>query len=239
MKRKSNFLFGKIMGLLFQRVDFDNESRTILKEYANSGKIVYASFQSFTTSMLILNNLLKRHGYPGVTLALGMYPYVFQTAADYISGFLRKASGIFRKNRNMHIPDEAFIKGSMDRNESISLCHFSRQLFISRYLRRESDALQYLIDIQKEMETPIFIFPQIMFWNRNPERTDTKSWSIQGDRRQGNVLRPLHAFQERHPPLHENSLSRQSHGRDSGIAVHGFRGNRGRTPQQAHGLLRP
>lgn len=175
MKRKSNFFFGKLISVLFQRVDFDNETQTVLKEYSGKGKIVYASFQSFTTSMLILNNLLRRHGHPSVTLALGMYPYLFQIGADYVVSVFRKTVSLFKKNKNMYIPDEAFIKEQMDGNESISLCHFSERLFISRYLRRESDALQYLIEIQKEMETPIFIFPQIMFWNRNPERTDNKA----------------------------------------------------------------
>ena len=185
LQRKSNFLFGIIIKILFKKVDLDNESLAIMKEYSGKGKTVYASFQSSTTSMIILNNLLKRHGFPGMTLSLGISPYILNILYDFAARSFRKIPGLFRKNRDLHIPDEAFIKEKMDIDESISISLLSEKLFISRYLKRKSDALQYLLEIQKETETPIYVFPQIMFWNRNPERAANRpflSSKATGDR---------------------------------------------------------
>ena len=35
----------------------------------------------------------------------------------------------------------------------------------------KTDNLQQLIEIQKKTKEPIYVFPQLLFWNRNPERS--------------------------------------------------------------------
>ena len=45
-------------GLFFRNIEFDSESLKTLQEYHGRGRVVYASFQSTNTPLMILVNLL-------------------------------------------------------------------------------------------------------------------------------------------------------------------------------------
>ena len=52
--------FENVTGLVeFRKVNFGSESILTLENYSEKGKIIFASFQSSNTSLLILMNLLR------------------------------------------------------------------------------------------------------------------------------------------------------------------------------------
>ena len=72
---------------------------------------------------------------------------------------------------NIHfISNHEYIARTLD-NGSISFSMLSRKLFVRRYVQIKTDAIEYLLEIQKKSDVPIFIFPQVVFWNRNPEKS--------------------------------------------------------------------
>jgi len=174
INRRSNIIIEKIIHLLFRKVDFGNEGLSILKEYSNKGHVIYGSFQSSITSTLILNNILRRHGFDTPELALGNSPYLLQLVTGLFNRIYRFISDLFNDVDRTRISDEEHIKNVVQSGHSILIALLSQKLFISNYLKERPDTLEYLLKIQKDMEEPIFIFPQIIFWNRNPEKTKAK-----------------------------------------------------------------
>ncbi|MCP4130995.1 MAG: hypothetical protein GY754_08445 [bacterium] len=173
IQRRSNIIFEKIVRFLFRKVDFDDESLTTLKKYAGQGAPIFTTMQTTNTSLLLLVHLLRKHELTVPVYARGFTPYWHQVITNLFRRIIRIFSRFFRKKKYEQIPDFQYLVEELTEKKSMVLALFARKLFLRRYLQTRTDSIQYLIEAQKKMDTPIFIFPQIMFWNRNPERTKT------------------------------------------------------------------
>ena len=179
----NRFMSG-IVGFLFRQVDFDSESLSTLQELSGKGRIVYASFQNNNTSLLILTSLLKKYGLSIPSLAMGFRNYSLQIAASYINRII-SAINNSKKIPGTVLTDQEFIQDELACGESLAFSFYSQELFTRRYLDKGSDLVQWLLEIQKKSTDPIYLLPQIIFWNRNPEKTkaivtskSTGDWGI-------------------------------------------------------------
>ncbi len=164
-------IFKALTGLSFRKMSIDRESMLILNEYKDKGKIVYASMQTTYTSFFILMNQLKKHGLPVPSLALGFVPYSYQK----IKVLFRESVNYYKKYLNMgentFVPNSVYIERALNKDRAVAFSMLSRKLFFRRYVQIKTDALDYLLELQKKTDDPIYVFPQVIFWNRNPEKS--------------------------------------------------------------------
>ena len=183
VSRRSNIFIEKIVRIFFHQINFDKESIATLNEYQDKGRVVYVSYQSSNLTLFILLSLLRRHGFGIPVLALDFSVYLLQNISTVIKKIILFIRGLFHKIRVKHISDFDYLRSLISGNKSIAFSLLSKKFFLKRYLEVKYDTLQYLVEIQKTSETPIFLFPQILFWNRNPERTRSfVASSATGDR---------------------------------------------------------
>ncbi len=171
IKRRTNYLMEKLIHLVFMKVDFDEESLHTLDECSQKGRVVYASFQNSVTSLLILMNTLRKHDLPVPHLALDFELYSLQIVSNVFKRLYRFFTLLIQKIEHEPIGDQEFLEQTIRENKGLTFSLLSRKKFKRRFIDTEADSIQYLLEIQKRIETPIFVLPQIMFWNRNPERT--------------------------------------------------------------------
>jgi len=173
VQRRTNFMFDRIVRFLFRKVDFDAESLATLEEYSGKGMSVYASFLSSNTSLLVLNNLLKRNKFDHPFFAMDFTPYFVLLISNMFRKFVGFFTGLAGKEKPVKISESEFLEEILRQDRSIVLSVLAKEFFLRRFLKKKSDSIQYLVEAQKKIDTPIYIYPQIMFWNRNPERTKT------------------------------------------------------------------
>lgn len=161
----------KLAGLLFRGVSFDSESLQTLKDYHGKGRTAYVSFQSSSTPLLILVNLLRRNGAPVPELALGFTPHLVQAIVNFGAAAALLFKQYILRKKIENVSDFDYIRGIVQGNRALILSLLSRRMFIRRYIEIKTDNIQYLVEVQKLIDEPIFLFPQILFWNQNPERT--------------------------------------------------------------------
>jgi glycerol-3-phosphate O-acyltransferase len=172
VSRRSNVFLVTLVRILFRGVDFDPESIAFLKSHYTDKKTVFVSFQSSNTSMLILINLLRRHGFKSPDLAMDFTPNLIQIFSNSYRKVNRYFTEIFSKENLKSIHTGEYMKQLIDGGRSIVLSLLSRKSFLRRFVDIKADALHYLVDIQKQTDDPIYIIPQITYWNRNPDRTN-------------------------------------------------------------------
>jgi len=170
IKKDKYRIFSFFVSLFFNRIELDEESILIVNEHMAKGKIVYASMQTTYTSLYILINLLKKHNLPVPVLGLGFAPYSYQKIVVIYSEILTYFKKIFKSGEYEFVSNHEYITRTLDKG-SLSFSMLSRKLFVRRYVQIKTDAIEYLLEIQKKSDVPIFLFPQVVFWNRNPEKT--------------------------------------------------------------------
>jgi len=170
IKKDSYRFFRFLVGIFLRRIELDVESLLIMNEYRGKGKFVYASMQSKSTSLFILFNLLKKHNFPVPELALGFIPYTYQKLRIFFLNIAVLYRKYFTSKDQDFVSNVEYIERTLQADKPISLSLLSRKLFLRRYVEIKTDSIEYLLEVQKGMDEPIFIFPQVTFWNRNPEK---------------------------------------------------------------------
>ena len=172
VRTRANDFMEKVTALFFRSISFDEESLQTLKGLQGKGKIAYVSYQSANTPLLVLVNLLRENDLPVPVRALDFAPNVVQLFANMyynISMLVNRFGGRGRKVET--VSDAEMVMGLLASDKPLILSILSRKLFIRRYIEIKSDTLQYLVEAQKQLDEPIYVVPEILFWNQNPERT--------------------------------------------------------------------
>ncbi len=161
----------KLAGYLFRKISFNNESREIIKEYSDKGATIYASYHTSNLALLIFNNVLKKEGFKSPVFALESSPFLLQPIGYVLKKTFQQMMKWTLRIKSRYILDTDHDENLIKVKKTIVLSTLSRRLFIKRYANIKYDTLIYLIDVQRKIEFPIYIFPQMIFWNMNPERT--------------------------------------------------------------------
>ena len=167
---KLNPLVEKAVNLLFRKVEFDNESLQTLKDYADKN-LVYASFHTSNFSLLLLYTLLRKYRFKTPIFALEYNPFLLQSVKYIAKRLSRLFSIFFLRKRYKDILETDYVEELLRNKRSILVSLLSRKFFLRRYIEVKYDSLMYLIDLQKKMEEPIYLLPEMIFWNMNPERS--------------------------------------------------------------------
>jgi len=164
------FRFFRMMtGLIFNRVNLDDESRFILNDHKEKGVIVYACMQTTYTSLYILGNALKRCSLPFPTLGLGFVPYSYQKIFIFFSNLMTLYKRLIQSEGDHFVRNSEYIEHTL-KEGNLAFSMLSRKLFLRRYVQIKTDVIDYLLQMQKKTDKPIFIFPQVIYWNMNPDK---------------------------------------------------------------------
>ncbi len=154
----------------FRRIKIDEESLLHLRGLEEDAKIVYASMQSSQTSLYVQLATLEKAGYPMPMFSMGFRPWIVHRIIGLVAGIVLFYRKIFSSSSDRLVSDSEFIRNSLMKNRSLIFSMMSVPLFRRRYVENRSDAIGYLLDLQRETDSPVYIFPQVVFWNKNPER---------------------------------------------------------------------
>jgi len=170
---KINPLLEKTVKLMFRKVTFESTSLKTLQDHAGKN-IIYASFHTSNLSLLIFYTLLKRHDISMPSAALDYNPFMFQPLKYLFRRLIRNFERLFAGGPGRDSIDTGFIEGLLKNGNSILVSLLSQKHFLKRYMEVKYDSLVHLVEIQKRVEDPIYVMPQIIFWNMNPERSDRR-----------------------------------------------------------------
>ncbi len=166
-----NRLFSRFIKVLFRNMCFDSESSVTLEKYSRKGHIVFASFQSSNTSLLILSNILRKTGHPSPLCAPGYRPSAASKISSRLKRFFQLIKRIADSESLINEKDSDYLFYQVNSGNPLVLSITSRKLFFRRWMMNVPDTLEYLLEIQNKTDRPIYVLPQIIFWNRNPEKT--------------------------------------------------------------------
>lgn len=161
----------RLANYIFRKAEFDEQSLEYIREYSKKGAVVFASFQSSNIALFLFCNVLKRCGFKTPSLALDYNPVFLQPVSFLwrrIARFFKRV--IFRK-RAVNILDTDYVDQTLKAGMSVLFPLLSGKFFLRRYIEIKYDSLRYFIELQKKSQTPIYFFPQMIFWNQIPERT--------------------------------------------------------------------
>ncbi|MGD8448528.1 MAG: 1-acyl-sn-glycerol-3-phosphate acyltransferase, partial [Desulfobacterales bacterium] len=133
--------------------------------------VIYVTKPKSYFSYLFYYIRYKQEGLPFPQIGFDYKIIIWQPVSRFFKTFFSTLKYIFH---NLALPDpyaSGYIRNSLENGQSALLSLVEKKGFHRRFIKAKKDPVQYLIEMQKSIERPIFLVPQLMFFDKNPDRS--------------------------------------------------------------------
>jgi glycerol-3-phosphate O-acyltransferase len=159
-----------MLRLFFSGLRIENDQVERLRDLPREAIIIYAIKHRSTFEFLFSHTRYGKLGIPIPELDLDQRTWAWQPLGRMFRIVFAAAAHLLRHG---HLPD-GFETGQIERRlldgHAGMLSLFGDNAFYRRFVKAKTDPIQQLIRLQKRMDRPVIIIPQLMFFGRNPQR---------------------------------------------------------------------
>ena len=178
LDHKPGFFISWFFYRLFQKISFDESILKDLKQMHREGSVVYAIKYRGHLDYLLYHYRFRRSRlpYPKIAFDLNMYLYL---PLSQLMRVLKFYLGFFSKHGRLPSPFKTgFFKDAIQQGTASLLCLVDPKVFARHFIHEEKDHLHFLLSIQKDMEKPIYIIPQLILYKKTPEKDQSNLLDI-------------------------------------------------------------
>jgi glycerol-3-phosphate O-acyltransferase len=156
--------------LFYSGIKVDEQQTEIIRQLEKNAIVVYITkFKSFFEYLFYYNRYRQEH-LPHPQLGFDYKVYIWQPISRLARIFLAKLDFIFWYQSLPDPYDRGYLKQELVNGRSGFLSLVGKKIFYRRYVKAETDPLHYLIEIQKTIDRPIYLIPQLMFFSKTARR---------------------------------------------------------------------
>jgi glycerol-3-phosphate O-acyltransferase len=165
-----NFLSRWILKLLFSDVAINKAQTASLNELREKGIIVYVSKYKSNLEYLFYNVRYNLEGLPAPTIGFDQGILCFQPVSHIFRVLLAHIDHLIRYKKFPDPYQSGFYKRCMEQGETALLSLVDRGGFHSRFVKSETDPIRHLIEMQQDVEKPIYLVPHLFLFSKKPMR---------------------------------------------------------------------
>lgn len=167
---KPSFFMHKFLHLMFNRIDIDKGLSEQLRALAKKGALIYVTKYHSHFDFILYHYCLRkaRLPYPRVGFEIDMALYLPIT---HLLSIIRSYIGYLLRNVKFPSPYETgFYKEAILNRVTGLIPLINPKGFSHHFIDNKEEPLSYLIEIQKEINFPIFLVPVTILYRRKPEK---------------------------------------------------------------------
>ena len=180
----------------FDHIDSDRNELAAVREAATAGSLVYVMRTRSVLDYLFFNHFQKKHKLPLSRFANGVRtlfaaPFAEQLHAAWVR-FGQRREGL------LPLPDPVdggHLGELVQAGHPTLLFLKHRTQVLGPSVSNRTDVVEVLVEAQRATDKPIFLVPQVLVWERAPDRTHRGFWDVLlGDPESPSRLRKLALF---------------------------------------------
>ena len=160
-----------ILKLFFSGITVTEEQTHNLKNLQKEGLVVYVTKPKSYFLYLFYYTRYKQDGLPFPQIGFDYKFFIWQPVSRFLKIFFSYLNYIFH---NLALPDpygSGYIRNELTNERTALLSLMEQKGFHRRFVKKKTDPVQYLIEMQKSIDRPIFLVPQLMFFDKDPHRS--------------------------------------------------------------------
>ena len=166
---------GKVASLLlrlfYSGIKTDKDQTAVLKQFEEDAVVVYATkFKSYFECLFYYIRY-QRNRLPYPQIGFDYQVFLWQPVSRLIKIWLAHIDFFFHHRKFPSPYKSGFIGQILLKNKAGMLSLVGKRGFYRRFIKAKTDPIQYLIELQKSTERPIYIVPQLMFFSKKPHRS--------------------------------------------------------------------
>jgi len=164
-------LASSILKLFFSGVKVRKNQSSTIQEIPEDAIIVYATKHKSKFDYLFYHTRYKLYGLPYPEIGFDYKVILWQPVVRIFKILLAHLDFFFK---NMAWPDpynSGYIKNELLNGRTGFLSIVEKKGFYRRFVKAKTDPVQYLIEMQKSINRPIYIVSQLLFFGKTPHRS--------------------------------------------------------------------
>lgn len=160
-----------ILRLFFSGIKVSKGQTFNLNRLKEEGVLVYVTKYKSYFRYLFYYIRFRQEGLPFPQIGFDYHVFMWQPVSRILKIFLHYLV-YFIHNWSLPNPYQSgYIERELLKGRSAILSLIEQKGFHRRFIKAKADPVQYLIQIQKSIDRPIFLVPQLMFFDKNPHRS--------------------------------------------------------------------
>ncbi len=161
-----------ILKLFYSGIKLDDHQLETIKKIPQDAILVYTNKYKSKIEYLFYHTRYRQKGLPFPEIGFDYKIFIWQKVSSLLQMILAKLDFFFQ---SLSFPDpygSGYLKKELLAGRSAFLSLVEKGGFYRRFVKAKTDPIQYLIEIQKTIERPIFIIPLLMFFSKDPSRSN-------------------------------------------------------------------
>lgn len=165
------FLSSFVLKRFFSGIKINQAQASILQKIPKDAIVVYCTKHKSYFEYLFYHTRYKQIWLPVPEIGFDYKVFIWQPISRIFRFFLAHLDYIYH-NRAFPDPyDSGYIRQELINGRSALFSLVEKRDFYRRFVKKKTDPIQYLIEMQKSIDQPIFIIPQLMFFSKKPDRS--------------------------------------------------------------------
>ena len=170
--QKIGFFSRALLKLFLTRIQINNAQISMLKQLQEKGVIVFANKYKNNFDFLFYYTRYKQLNLPYPEIGF-YYRIITWQRISRIFRVLYLNLKYFSKNFSLPNPfNNGYFKHQLTNGKSGFVSLIDRKGFYRRFVKAKTDPIRFLIDLQNEIDKPVYIVPQLIFYSNNPKRSE-------------------------------------------------------------------
>ena len=170
LPRHIGSLSNLILKLFYSGIKLDNDQIGILERLEKDAVVVYVTkFQSNFEYIFYHNRYLEKN-LPFPQIGFDYKVYLWQPVSRILRIFFARLDYLLRHQALPNPYERGHLKQELLNGRCGFLSLVGKKNFYRRFVKAETDPIHYLIDMQKSIDRPIYLIPQLMFFSKTARR---------------------------------------------------------------------
>ncbi len=170
--RKIGLLSSAILSFFLTRTKINQPQISVLKQLGQKGIVVYANKYKSNFDFLFFYTRYKQLNLPFPEIGFYYRILTWQPISRLLKVLLANIQYFF-KNFNLPNPFEnGYYRDILLNGKTGFVALIDKKGFYRRFVKAKTDPIKYLIEMQNDLEKPIYIVPQLILYSNNPRRAE-------------------------------------------------------------------
>jgi glycerol-3-phosphate O-acyltransferase len=187
-----------LLRLFYSGIKLDDDQLDVVKKIPTDAIRVYTNKYKSEFDFLFYHIRYRQIGLPYPRIGLDYKVFLWQKVSRLFKIILAKLDFFFQSFSFQDPYNGGYIKKELLAGQTGFLSLVEKGGFYRRFVKAKTDPIRYLIEIQKTIDRPIFIIPHLMFFSKDPSRSNPTLIDILfgGEDRPGRLRRLITLFRK-------------------------------------------
>lgn len=168
---QTGWLSGNIRRLFFSGIRIDKDQTDILRRFPADAVVVYVSKYKSTFEQMFFHTRYTQESLPVPELAFEQRLILWQPVGRLARIVLAKIDHLIQYRSLPSIYRSGYIRQKLTTGSAASLFLIGEKGFYRRFVKAKPDPLVHLLEMQRQIDRPVLLIPQLMCFGTKPSRS--------------------------------------------------------------------